>query len=47
MEAAHDDRLALRTILVCSELVIKLLCIIGKPCTNCLVEEFFSDVFAP
>ena len=47
MEAAHDDRLALRAILGSGELVIKLLWLIDKPCTNRLVGEFFSDEFAP
>jgi hypothetical protein len=34
MEAAHDDRLALRAILGSGELVVKLLWFIGKPCAN-------------
>ena len=34
MEAAHDDRLALRAILGSGELVVKLLWFVGKPCTN-------------
>ena len=46
MEAAHDDRLALRAILGSGELVIKLLWLIDKPCANRLVGEFFSDEFA-
>ena len=47
MEAAHDDRLALRAILGGGELVVKLLWLIGKPCANRLVGEFFSDELAP
>ena len=47
MEATHDDRLALRAILMGAELVIKLLWLIDKPCANRLVGEFFSDEFAP
>ena len=47
MEAAHDDRFVLRATLGSGELVVKLLWLIGKPCTNRLVGEFFSDVLAP
>ena len=47
MEAAHDDRLALRAILMSGELVVKLLWVIDKPRANRLVGEFFSDEFAP
>ena len=47
MEAAHDDQLALRAILGSGELVVKLLWLIGKPCANRLVGEFFSDELAP
>ena len=47
MEAAHDNRLALRAILGSGELVIKLLWLIDKPGANRLVGEFFSDEFAP
>ena len=47
MEAAHDDRLSSRAILISGELVVKLLWLIGKPCANRLVGEFFSDEFAP
>ena len=47
MEAAHEDRLALRATLGGGELVVKLLWLIGKPCANRLVGEFFSDEFAP
>ena len=47
MEAAHDDRFALRAILGSGELVIKLLWLIDKPRANRLVGEFFSDEFAP
>jgi hypothetical protein len=34
MEAAHDDRFVLRATLESSELVVKLLWLIGKPCAN-------------
>lgn len=34
METAHDDRIALGAILGSGELVVKLLWLIGKPCTN-------------
>ena len=47
MEAAHDDRLALRATLGSGELVVKLLWLIDKPCANRLVGEFFSDEFGP
>ena len=47
MEAANDDRLALRAILGSGELVVKLLWLIDKPSANRLVGEFFSDEFAP
>ena len=47
MEAAHDDRFALRAILGRGELVVKLLWLIDKPCANRLVGEFFSDEFGP
>ena len=47
MEAAHEDRLALRAILGGGKLVVKLLWLISKPCANRLVGEFFSDEFAP
>ena len=47
MEAAHEDRLALRAILGGGELVVKLLWLIGKSCANRLVGEFFSHEFAP
>ena len=47
MKAPHDDRFALRAILMSGELVVKLLRLIGKPGTNRLVGEFFSDEFTP
>ena len=47
MEAPHDDRFVLGAILGRGELVVKLLWLIGKPCANRLVGEFFSDEFAP
>ena len=47
MEAAHHNRFTLSAIVVSSELVIKLFWLIGKPGTNRLVGEFFSDEFAP
>ena len=34
MEAAHEDRLSSRAILISGELVVKLLWFVGKPCTN-------------
>ena len=46
MEAVHDDQLALRAILMSGELVVELLWLVGKPCTNGLVGKFFSDEFA-
>ena len=47
MEAVHKNQLALRAILMSCELVVELLRLVGKPCTNGLVGKFFSDEFAP